>query len=63
MKERNLGKAKVEKDLYETDKAFDDSMVSLISWLSAAQGKGLLSIEKMKEIFKEELKSRRDHEI
>ena len=63
MKERNLSKANVEKALYETDKAFDDSMLSLITWLSAAQAKRLLSAEEMLKIFKEELKSRRDHEI
>ena len=42
----------------ERDKAVDESMASLISWLTAAQGKGLLTQDKAKEILKEELKDR-----
>ena len=51
------------KTLYESDKAFDESMATLINWLETAIGKEYLSSEKALEIFKEELKNRRTHEV
>lgn len=60
---RNLGQSEMLKTLYESDKAFDESMATLINWLETAIGKEYLSSEKALEIFKEELKNRRTHEV
>ena len=50
------------KKLHESDKAFDESMVSLIVWLTTAESNEFLSTEETVKIFKEELKARRDYD-
>ena len=52
----------VDKLEHETNKAFDESMASLIEWLNLAVRQSFLTHPQALEIFKEELKSRRDHE-
>ena len=49
--------------LSEIDKVFDESMTSLIEWLKTAQKEGFFDHSKAIEIFKEELKQRRGHEL
>ena len=66
MKERKLqGQPETSRQtlMAERDKAIDESMESLISWLVAAQGKGLLTQDNAKEIFKEELKDRCGYDL
>lgn len=50
------------KTLYEADKAFDESMTSLINWLQSAIATKYLTKDKAIKIFNEELKARRSHE-
>ena len=62
MIDRKNTDSKHQSELSQADKAFDESMVSLVAWLQAARGFRLLSREDVERIFKEELKSRRDHD-
>ena len=64
MKDRNSTPASIAKEKlqYECDKAFDESMLSLTEWLIMAHSKQFLDWEKVLDIFKEELKSRRNHD-
>ena len=55
-------RAEMVKNLHEADKAFDESMESLMAWLNKAQSGGYLSNDDALKIFNEELKARRDYE-
>ena len=55
-------RAKMHKRIHESDKAFDESMVSLMAWLMRAIQENFLSREEVDKIFKEELKARRDYD-
>jgi len=55
-------RAEKSKNLHESDKAFDESMVSLMVWLREAIRQDYLTKEETLKIFQEELKARRGYD-
>ena len=49
-------RAKMSKKLYESDKAFDESMESLITWLNRSMQVGYLTQDETIKIFRKNLR-------
>lgn len=55
-------RAEMARNMHKADKAFDESMITLMNWLHEAKEAGYLTSEEVAGIFSEELKTRRGYD-